>query len=124
MLLLSRRLRPEFVLDADKVATALYQRMKRAPVGLPNTGMGLVHTTNETIIEPFFSIYELSNSIVIKGMDHKAMNLKRCFFMLAPREMNDFSESNLKVYQNGNTNELKELVSKLFLDVIKQKDWK
>ncbi|WP_125713047.1 BglG family transcription antiterminator [Companilactobacillus kedongensis] len=138
LLLLSRRLRPEFVSDADKVATALFQRMERAPVGLPNTGVGLVHTTNEAVIEPFFSIYELSNSIVIKGMDHKAMNLKRCFFMLAPREMTDFSadlmggisssiidsESNLKVYQHGNTNELKELVSKLFLDAIKQKDWK
>jgi Phosphotransferase system mannitol/fructose-specific IIA domain (Ntr-type) len=138
LLLLSRRLRPDFVLDADKVATALYQRMQKAPVGLPNTTMGLVHTTNEAVNKPIFAIYELTHPIVIKGMDHKAMNLDRCLFMLASKDMSGFTidlmgsisssiidnEKNLEIYQNGNTDDLKQLISKLFLKVIKQKDWK
>lgn len=138
LLLLSRRLRPEFVSDPDGVATALFQRMQKAPVGLPNTSMALIHTTNEGVRKPFFALYDLSNPILIKGMDHKSMNLKRCLFMIAPRDLPQFSidllgnisssiidnELNVKTYQNGDTQEIKELIAKLFLRAIKQEDWK
>lgn len=138
LLLLSRRLRPEYVSDPDKVATALYQRMQRAPVGLPNTSMALIHTTNEGVRRPFFALYDLSNPILIKGMDYKLMNLTRCLFVIAPKDLPQFSidllgsisssiidnELNIKTYQNGTEDDVKQLISKLFLKVIKEEDWK
>lgn len=138
LLLLSRRLRPEFVSNPDQVATALYQRMEKAPVGLPNTTMALIHTTNEGVRKPFFALYDLSNPILIKGMDYKSMNLKRCLFMIAPKDLPQFSndllgsisssiidnELNLHTYQTGSEVEIKQLIAKLFLRVIKEEDWK
>ncbi|MFD1472959.1 BglG family transcription antiterminator [Companilactobacillus mishanensis] len=138
LLLLSRRLRPEIVSDPDMVATALYQRMQKAPVGLPGTTMALIHTTNEGVRKPFFAIYDLSTAILIKGMDQKSMELKRCLFMVAPKDVTEFSstilgsisssiidnELNLQTYQEGNSSQVKQLIAKLFLEVIKQEDWK
>ncbi|AKP68278.1 BglG family transcription antiterminator [Companilactobacillus ginsenosidimutans] len=138
LLLLSRRLRPEFVSNPDQVATALYQRMQKAPVGLPNTTMALIHTTNEGVRRPFFALYDLTNPILIKGMDYKSMNLQRCLFMIAPKDLPQFStdllgsisssiidnELNLRTYQQGSPEEIKQLIAKLFLRVIKEEDWK
>lgn len=138
LLLLSRRLRPEYVNNPDKVATALYQRMQLAPVGLPGTSMALIHTTNEGVRKPFFALYDLSNPILIKGMDYKSMNLKRCLFMIATKDLPQFSidllgsisssiidnELNIQIYENGTSEEIKQLIAKLFLRVIKEEDWK
>ncbi|MCH4008728.1 BglG family transcription antiterminator [Companilactobacillus sp.] len=138
LLLLSRRLRPEYVTNPDMVATALYQRMEKAPVGLPNTNLALIHTTNDGVRKPFFALYDLTNPILIKGMDYKSMNLTRCLFMIAPKDLPQFSidllgsisssiidnELNLKTYQDGDSDEIKQLIAKLFLRVIKEEDWK
>ncbi|MCH4170948.1 MAG: PRD domain-containing protein [Lactobacillus sp.] len=133
LLLLCKRLRPKLLTNAQVVSDALYQRMAEAPVGIPGTGMALVHTTHQEVKAPFFAIYNLSHPLVTQGMDYQDVTFSRALFMIAPKELPTFqadllgdisgsivdNDLNLSIYQQGDTAAVKQLISRLFLNRIK-----
>ncbi|KRK32660.1 BglG family transcription antiterminator [Loigolactobacillus bifermentans] len=116
--------------DPEEVARLLLQRMEKAPVGIPNTPMALVHTTSDLVKRPFFSIYNLSHVLPITGMDGQPVQLKRVLLMVGPAKMSIVENSlmgkisgsiiendlNLEIYKTGTQAIVYQLISSLFLD--------
>ena len=136
--LLTQRLRPRFIQDAAQVAQALYQRQQTAPVGIPQSHLGLLHTTNAAIIQPLFAIYELTHPLEITGMDYQPLLMRRCLLLLAPANTSEFilqllgnisssiieDQHNLLVYDQGQLAQVKQLIAQLTWTMIKEKYWK
>lgn len=122
------------ILDEPKqVVAKLEKRMELAPIGLPQTNMALFHTTDESIIEPFFGIVELGEQQSVLAMDSEAIVLKRIILMLAPEPLtaqvqdilgtisSSIVESNLnmEIFNSGNKELITNFLSNLFLEEVK-----
>jgi mannitol operon transcriptional antiterminator len=119
--------------EPQRIAEKLLARMQQAPVGIPNSPLALIHTTDSSIKRPFFSIYDLSTTLTITAMDGQTIGLSRVLLMLGPEKMT-FAENslmgkisgsiiesdlNLAIYKTGSQQIVYQLISSLFLDEIK-----
>ncbi|MFD0897493.1 BglG family transcription antiterminator [Loigolactobacillus binensis] len=119
--------------EPQRIADKLLKRMQQAPVGIPDSPLALIHTTDHSIKRPFFSIYDLSTPLTITAMDGQTIALTRVLLMLGPEKMT-FAENslmgkisgsiiesdlNLAIYKTGSQQIVYQLVSSLFLDEIK-----
>ncbi len=119
--------------EPQRIADKLLSRMQQAPVGIPDSPLALIHTTDSSIKRPFFSIYDLSETLTITAMDDQKIGLSRVLLMLGPAKM-AFTENslmgkisgsiiesdlNLAIYKTGSQQIVYQLISSLFLDEIK-----
>lgn len=122
---------PETVLEDPRVvAQKLEKRMNTAPIGIPNTGIGLFHCIHETIKEPSFSIVDLPQPFDIINMEQKKMKLNRVLLLLAPDPMDAStqdmmgtisasiveSDANLHLFNNGSKEQIEHHLNQLFLE--------
>ncbi|GEL66000.1 BglG family transcription antiterminator [Marinilactibacillus psychrotolerans] len=122
---------PETVLEDPRVvAQKLEKRMNTAPIGIPNTGIGLFHCIHETIKEPSFSIVDLPQPFDIINMEQKKMKLNRILLLLAPDPMDAStqdmmgtisasiveSDANLHLFNNGSKEQIEHHLNQLFLE--------
>lgn len=116
--------------DPQAVAQKLEKRMNTAPIGIPNTGLGLFHCIHKTIKEPYFSVVDLSQSFEIVNMEQKKMKLNRILLLLAPDPMDTSiqdmmgtisasiveSDANLHLFNNGSKEQIEYHLNQLFLE--------
>lgn len=119
----------QIISDVSLVAEKIMSRYKAAPIGVPETNLALFHTSNASVNQPFFGIYDLDEPLPIIGMDQKPMALRRMLLMLAPDDLSKEeqvllgcisssiieNDLNTEIYQNGNLLEIKQLLSTLFV---------
>jgi len=115
--------------DPKQVVNKLENRMEMAAIGLPQTNMALFHTTDESIIEPFFGIVELSEPQSVLAMNSETIELKRILLMLAPEPLTNPMQSvlgtisssiveshlNMEVFNSGDKELIINFLSHLFL---------
>ncbi|MFV0559366.1 MAG: BglG family transcription antiterminator [Enterococcus sp.] len=120
--------------NAKNVQTRLMHRYRQAPVGIPNTNMGLFHTSSESVAVPIFCIFQLNQPIMIEGMDKQLIQLERMLLMLAPSPIEEIdnrllgkisaaiimNDLNLEIFQSGNQAIIYQLLAKILIDEMKK----
>jgi len=120
--------------NSKHIAAKLMQRMKLAPIGLPNTNMALFHCIDPAIKQTFFSIYELSNTIEVLGIDRKTVQMRRVLMMLGPDPLSESSQEilgsissaivesqlTMEIFNSGSKQLLNNYLSSLFLEKLKK----
>lgn len=122
----------DIIIDQEIVCKAIFERFKQAPIGIPKSHIALFHTSNRWIKQPSFTIYDLDQSFSIPGMAEEDITLKRVLLLLAPDPLDHStqdllgvisssiidSDINLYIYQEGNNEEVTELLGHLFTKTI------
>ena len=117
------------------VAKKLIERIKLAPVGIPNSNLALLHTSNNEITRCSFTIFDLDNEINLPAMDHNEIQVKRILLMLGPEDISDperkvmslissmiiMNDANLHLFENGNQEEIKNAIASQFLTELRTK---
>ena len=118
------------VQDPLAVARKLENRMKTAPIGIPNTSSGLFHCIHPSIQGPSFRIVDLPKPFELLNMEQKEMDLNRIILLLAPEPMDNWtqmmmgsisasiveSDANLRLFDLGTEDEIRNNLSQLFLE--------
>lgn len=121
------------VTNRQIIQDAMLQRIKLAPVGIPDSQIALVHATDKTVNCPFFSIYQLQTPLKMRAMDQSEISVVRILLMTGPSPMSDFENAlmgsisssivmnnhNTQIFANGSLVEIKNLVALQFLNQIK-----
>lgn len=124
-----KELDSDIIADAAKVSRKVNERYLKAPIGIPKSTVALFHSSNHWVKQPYFSIYELDKSFALVGMDGQEIQLKRMLLMIAPEKMTVYqqqllglisssiieSDINTVIYENGTLEEIRELISSLFV---------
>lgn len=124
-----KELDSDIIEDAAKVSRKVNERYLKAPIGIPKSSVALFHSSNHWVKQPYFSIYELDRSFALVGMDGQEIQLKRMLLMIAPEKMTVYqqqllglisssiieSDINTVIYENGTLEEIRELISSLFV---------
>ncbi len=127
-------LKPLAVSDDALVSQAIIKRYKTTPIGIPKTNMSLFHSVHEDVKTPVFKIYNLSSPFYVEGMDRQMISLKRILLLLAPAPLDanvktvlgwisqSIIENNINtdLYNTGNEETLKNLLSRLFVEAIQE----
>ena len=117
------------------VVKKLLERVRLAPVGLPNSKMALLHTSSKEISRCLFTIFDLDNEITMQAMDHNEIQVKRILLMLGPGELTKeeqaamnlissmiiMDDSNLELFTDGDQDKIKQAIASEFFNNIKSK---
>ena len=127
-------LKPLAVSDDALVSQAIIKRYKTTPIGIPKTNMSLFHSVHEDVKTPVFKVYNLSSPFYVEGMDRQMISLKRILLLLAPAPLDanvktvlgwisqSIIENNINtdLYNTGNEETLRNLLSRLFVEAIQE----
>lgn len=94
----------------------------------------LLHTTDEMFKSPLLELYHVKHPIPTIGMDRQPTEVDRIIVMLGPEKMDELTteflgtisssiiekEEYTKIYQFGNTQEIKKLLEGLGLEVLQK----
>lgn len=130
---ITSQLEGSIIADGQRVKQKLEKRMQLAPIGLPDTNMGLFHTVDESIKVPYFAVYELKNPIEIPAIDKKTIQLKRILMMLGPDPLSIEMQENLgmisasivestesmHLFNSGSAKQISQFLNHLYLEKIK-----
>ncbi len=73
--------------DRNLVVDRLLERAEDGGLGIPGTSMALFHTRSEEILRPSFTMYHLTDSMPVEGMDGNPMGMDHLLILLAPEEI-------------------------------------
>ena len=122
----------EIINDKEKVTLALLRRINLAPIGIPDTNLALLHTSDAGVNQCYFGIYELAHPIKMLGMDREEMQVSRYTLMVAPKEVTDLEQKvlgiisssivmnseNTNVFETGTSEAVQELLANQLLNEI------
>lgn len=117
------------------VAKKLLERIRLAPVGIPNSNLALLHTSTNEITRCSFTIFDLDNEIKLPAMDHNEIQVKRILLMLGPKDLSEperevmslissmiiMNDVNLHLFENGSQDEIKNAISSQYISDLKRK---
>ena len=112
----------------------LKQRLNESSLAIPSTGIMLLHTKDESVKTPSIELHHLKKPIRTTGMDQQPTQVHRVIVMLAPEDMDELTteflgaisssiiekEEYTKIYQKGNTQELKELLEHISVNTLQK----
>ncbi|MBP2058375.1 mannitol operon transcriptional antiterminator [Lactobacillus colini] len=121
--------------NQTEVTKKILQRIQLAPVGIPNSQLALLHTSDKEIKKCSFVIFDLDNQLSMKAMDHTEISVKRILLMLGPEKLSETEQSimsmissmiimndtNFKLFTNASQNQIKNAIADQFLQQIKRK---
>ncbi|OLS35227.1 hypothetical protein BTR22_16475 [Alkalihalophilus pseudofirmus] len=76
------------VRNSELVADALMKREELGGLAIPGTTLALFHTRSDAVDIATFTVHELKESMLLRGMDNEDTEVKRILLMLAPLEWN------------------------------------
>ncbi|MGQ5709249.1 BglG family transcription antiterminator [Lactobacillus sp. PSON] len=117
------------------IAKKILKRIKLAPVGIPNSQLALLHTSDRHVKKCSFMLFDLDNNLTMKSMDHTEIQVKRVLLMLGPAKLSTseqevmslissmiiMNDTNLKLFTTGNQTEIKNAIAAQYLNEIKNK---
>ena len=117
------------------IAKKILKRIKLAPVGIPNSKLALLHTSDKHVKKCAFMIFDLDNKLIMKSMDHIDIEVKRVLLMLGPDKMSSseqevmsmissmiiMNDENLQLFTKGTQSEIKNAISAQYLYELKNK---
>ena len=124
------------ITNPEHVLKKLLEREQLSGLGIPDTKMALYHTRSDDVIQPSFSIYNVADSLWIKGMDGDEMEMKRMLLMLAPEDTHQEvlevfsflsgliiqSQATSELFETGSETVIKDFLTKEFHQFIKEKN--
>ncbi len=127
---------PQIVSNVEDVLSALLKRLDLAPVGLPNTGLALIHTANTGVIRPYIGVFDLATPVPLAAMDMKDIQLSRVLLLLTPADADEVTlqllsavssmmvqdERLLHDFETGNYSQIYPLITDAMLTEIKKID--
>ncbi|XJS10376.1 BglG family transcription antiterminator [Aerococcaceae bacterium WGS1372] len=122
----------DYILDSERVTKEVIDRYQKAPIGVPQSKIALFHSSNEWVKAPYFSVYEIDQSFEVLAMDGGTVQLCRILLMVAPEQMTKHqqqllglisssiieSDINTSIYESGSQEQIKQLISSLFVKEI------
>jgi len=113
----------------------LKQRLENSPLAIPETGIMLLHTTDDYLEQPELQMHDLKHPITTMGMDRQSTKVNRIVVMLGPEKMDELTtdflgtisssiiekEEYTTIYQNGDTEDLRNMLKTLSVEVIKKR---
>ncbi|WEV71189.1 HTH domain-containing protein [Lactobacillus sp. ESL0785] len=114
------------VRDGNMVAQKIYERIKIAPVGIPDSNIALFHTSNIAIKRCQFTIFDLKKKLKLESMDHNYIDVNRILLMLGPDNLSSaeqkvmslissmiiMNDVNLKLFSVGSEQQIKDVVAR------------
>ncbi|WP_229683225.1 BglG family transcription antiterminator [Virgibacillus oceani] len=126
----------QLVTNSNSVFEKLLKREQINGLGIPDTSLALFHARSKDVIKPCFLIYSLSNSLSVKGMDGKDMEMDTLLLMLAPElthqevlEIVSFisgliiqDQESIQLFQSENEKQIKHFLSEQFHKYLQEKN--
>lgn len=123
-----------FISERNNVVNDLLNRIKLAPIGIPDTNLVILHTSSKGVKKAFCSIFELQKPFIMQAMDQENILVNRMVLLLAPYDLDELTEStlgmissliimnndNTDLFENGETDRLRSFLTEKFLDAIKK----
>lgn len=119
--------------NAHVLAYLLEQNFLRTPFGLPDTNIALLHGIHESVITPYFGIFDLSTAMSVIAMDKSRIKVERLLLLLGPKKVENDTQYLLgkisssiienklytAIYQSGNAILVRELLGKILTQAIR-----
>lgn len=120
--------------DNQRLADKLKNRLSRSPLAIPDSGIMLLHTTDDSITQPVLKLHHLDHALEAMGMDRQLTKVNRIIVMLGSELMDELTteflgkisssiieeEDYMKIYQNGEAKDIKKLFEHLSVEMIEQ----
>lgn len=117
------------VKDKEYVCQKLIDRLKLAPLGIPDGHTALIHSSNSGVKRCYFGLFDLNEPEEILAMDHLPIKATRLLLMLAPSNLSEaeqdvvsmlsgmivLSDANLKMFTSGSKKQIQDMISEQFL---------
>jgi len=121
--------------DQEQVLNDLLAREKIEGLGIPGTSIALYHTRSHGVRELSFSVYKLSQSYSVKGMDGQSQEIERILLMIAPKDINQQAleilslissllisdEQAIELFEIGTESEIHSFISKYLNDFMSER---
>ena len=120
--------------DNQRLADKLKNRLSRSPLAIPDSGIMLLHTTDDSMTQPVLKLHHLDHALEAMGMDRQLTKVNRIIVMLGSELMDELTteffgkisssiieeEDYMKIYQNGEAKDIKKLFEHLSVEMIEQ----
>lgn len=120
--------------DNQRLADKLKNRLSRSPLAIPDSGIMLLHTTDDSMTQPVLKLHHLDHALEAMGMDRQLTKVNRIIVMLGSELMDELTteflgkisssiieeEDYMKIYQNGEEKDIKKLFEHLSVEMIEQ----
>ena len=127
---------PTVVAERSVVKEALLKRLELAPVGIPNTGLAMIHTSSQGVATPYLGVFDLANPLPLPAMDMGTIQLQRILLLLTPNPVPQetltllsavsaklvASPANLRLFEKGNYSQLYQVITEVFMQEIQKID--
>ena len=127
---------PDVVAEAPVVKDALLKRLELAPVGIPDTGLAMIHTSSQGVIVPYIGAFDLKTPLSLPAMDMGTIMLHRVLLLLTPNPVAQetltllsavsakliASTTNLQLFEKGHYSQLYQIITEVFMNEIKKID--
>lgn len=120
--------------DNQRLADKLKNRLSRSPLAIPDSGIMLLHTTDDSMTQPVLKLHHLDHALEAMGMDRQLTKVNRIIVMLGSESMDELTteflgrisssiieeEDYMKIYQNGEEKDIKKLFEHLSVEMLEQ----
>ncbi|MDN6090797.1 MAG: PTS sugar transporter subunit IIA, partial [Lacticaseibacillus paracasei] len=127
---------PDVVAEAPVVKDALLKRLELAPVGIPDTGLAMIHTSSQGVTVPYIGAFDLKTPLSLPAMDMGTIMLHRVLLLLTPNPVAQetltllsavsakliASTTNLQLFEKGHYSQLYQIITEVFMNEIKKID--
>ena len=127
---------PTVVAEAPVVKEALLKRLELAPVGIPDTGLAMIHTSSHGVTTPYIGVFDLTSPLPLPAMDMGTIQLQRVLLLLTPNPVSQetltllsavsaklvASPADLRLFEKGNYSQLYQVMTEVFMHEIQKID--
>lgn len=95
-------LEKRFILsNPKKVKDKLLNRMKIAPIGIPDTNMALFHCVDSEILQPYFGMYDIPKTFEMRSFDKEKIKMNRVLLMIGPDPLSQSAQEVLGIISSN-----------------------
>ena len=127
---------PTVVVEPPIVKEALLKRLELAPVGIPNTGLAMIHTSSRGVSTPYIGAFDLKTAIPLAAMDMGTIQLQRILLLLTPNPVPQetltllsavsaklvASPADIQLFGKGHYSQLYQAMTEVFMHEIQKID--
>lgn len=122
------------LVQLERIVNKLVLRLEKGPIGLPNTRMALFHTVDAAVTKPYFSVFDLKQSLEMMSMNRQPMQVSRMLLMIGPEPLSPEDQKilgylsssivesvfNLKVFDEGSEEMIRHYLNTIYIDYMRE----